>query len=109
LNQNFAQTISIRSADPDAIIEILEQWDRDQASAEVMGYMGVRLLADRDAPGEYMIMADFGIVDPDVSAVQEAAMNNDRAETQAAAAKLRAVVQGEPVFRNYDCIYQTEG
>ena len=53
-----------------------------------MGYMGTRLLADRESPVEYLIIADFGVVDPDVSAADEAARNNERPETQAWAARL---------------------
>ena len=47
-----------------------------------MGYMGTRLYADREDPGRFLIVADFGVVDPDVSAAEEAARNNDRPETQ---------------------------
>ena len=50
MNQNFCQTIAVRCADPTPIIELLERWDRDQASADIMGYMGTRLLADREHP-----------------------------------------------------------
>ena len=50
--------------------------------ADIMGYMGIRILADRETPGEYVIVADFGVVDPDVSAADEAARNNERPETQ---------------------------
>ena len=74
---------------PRQLIELLEQWDLDQAHADIMGYMGMHLLADRENPGHYLIVADFGVVDPDVSAADEAVRNNDRPETQATAARLR--------------------
>ena len=108
MNLNFSQTIIVRSSDPDAIVELLEQWDMQQASADIMGYMGTRLLADRENPGQYMIVADFGVVDPDVSAADEATRNNDRPETQAWVASFRAVVEGEPQYHNYDEIYRTD-
>ena len=44
-----------------------------------MGYMGTRVLADRENAGQYVIVADFGVVDPDVSAADEADRNNDAA------------------------------
>ncbi len=46
-----------------------------------MGFMRTRLLADRDEPGRYVIVADFGVVDPATSAAEGAARNNERPET----------------------------
>jgi hypothetical protein len=109
MNRNFTQVISVRCSEPDKLIEVLQQWDRDQSQADIMGYMGLRLLADRDHPGEYLIMADFGVVDPDVSAADEAARNNERPETQETARRLRAVLDEEPVYRHYDWLYRTDG
>jgi hypothetical protein len=109
MNRNFTQVISVRCSDPDRLIEVLQQWDRDQAQADIMGYMGLRLLADRDHPDEYLIMADFGVVDPDVSAADEAARNNERPETQETAMRLRALLDDEPVYRHYDWLYRTDG
>ena len=112
MSKYFTQTIAVHCSDPAKvaeIVEILEEWDRHQASADIMGYMGLRLLADREHQGEYMIMADFGIVDPDVSAADEAMRNNERPETQATAARLRALLDDEPMYRHYDCVYRTEG
>jgi hypothetical protein len=108
VNRNFTQTISVRCDDPSKIVELLEQWDLDQASTDIMGYMGIRVLADRDHPGEYLIVADFGVVDPDVSAADEADRNNARPETQATAARLAELVNGEPVYRHYDELYRTD-
>ena len=85
---NFIQTIAVRSDNPEVLGDLLREWDRNQASADIMGYMGIRLLADREDPGAYLIIADFGVVDPDVSAADEAARNNDRPETQATSAAM---------------------
>lgn len=108
MNRNFTQTIAIRCDDPAKIVELLEQWDLDQASTDIMGYMGVKLLADRESPGQYLIVADFGVVDPDVSASDEADRNNQRPETQATATRLQALVDGEPEYRHYDELYRTD-
>jgi hypothetical protein len=108
VNRNFCQAISVRCDDPAPVIELLEQWDLDQASTDIMGYMGVRLLADREEPGRYLIIADFGVVDPDVSAADEAKRNNDRPETQAWAARLRELVNGEPEYHHYDELHRTD-
>lgn len=107
-NVNFTQTISFRCEDPTPIIALLEQWDLDQASADIMGYMGIRLLADREDPGRYVIVADFGVVDPDVSAADEAARNNERPETQASSAAILEHVIGEPEYHDYDELYRTD-
>ncbi|MFA5883762.1 MAG: hypothetical protein WDA60_07920 [Acidimicrobiia bacterium] len=108
MNKNFSQTISFRVDDPAPIIALLEQWDIDQASCDIMGYMGIRLLADRENPGRYMIIADFGVVDPDVSAADEAARNNERPETQATSAKMIEHIIGEPEYHHYDELYRTD-
>jgi hypothetical protein len=108
VNQNFSQTITVRCDDPGAIVALLERWDADQATSDIMGYMGTRVLADREERGVYVIVADFGIVDPDVPAAEEAARNNERPETQAWAASLLEVIDGEPAYHHYDEIYRTD-
>jgi hypothetical protein len=108
VNLNFCQTIVVRSDDPASIVELLEQWDMQQADADIMGYMGTRVLADRENPGQYMIIADFGVVDPDVSAADEASRNNDRPETKEWAARLLTLVEGEPTYHHYDELYRTD-
>ena len=108
MNRNFSQTITVHCDDPAPLIEMLTEWDRQQATADIMGYMGTRLLADRDNPGQYVFIAGFGVVDPDVSAVEEAMRNNDRPETQRWAARLLAHVEGEPEYRHYDELYRTD-
>ncbi len=108
MSQNFRQTIAVRCTDPERLLEVLAQWDLEQATTDIMGYMGLRVLADRDQPGHYLIMADFGIVDPEVSAADEALRNNERPETQATAAKLRELLDDEPEYRHYDELYRTD-
>ena len=108
MNLNFSHMIFVRSDDPEALGDLLVQWDVQQASADIMGYMGARLLADRENPGQYIIVADFGIIDPEVSAADEATRNDDRPETKAWAARLRAAIEGEPRHHNYDEIYRTD-
>jgi hypothetical protein len=108
VNRNFSQTITVRCTDPEMLVGMLAQWDRDQATTDIMGYMGSRLLADRERPDQYVIIADFGVIDPDVSAADEAARNNDRPETQAWAARLLAAVDGTPKYNHYDELYRTD-
>ena len=64
VNQNFSQTIPVRFADPDRIIELLREWDLVQATGDLTGHMGTRVLADRAHPGQYVVIADFsGVCD----------------------------------------------
>jgi len=107
VSRNFSQTISVHCREPETLIEMIAEWDRHQAASEITGYMGTRVLADRDHPGDLLIIADFGVVDPDVSAADEAARNNDRAETRAFAAAAAELVDGEPEYRNFDELYRT--
>jgi hypothetical protein len=107
VNRNFSQAIVVFCDNPDVLIGMLADWDRQQAKADIMGYMGTRLLQDRENPRRYVISADFGVIDPDVSALEEAERNNLRPETQAWAARLREVVDGEPEYHNYDELYRT--
>lgn len=104
---NFTQIISVRSSNPEAIIELAAAWDANQADADVMGYVGSHVLADRDNPGQYLIVAEFAAVDTAVPAAEEAARNNERAETQLWLSKLLEVIDGEPGWGNYDELYRT--
>jgi hypothetical protein len=100
--------MTFRTDDPDEILEMAMEWDRNQAQSDIMGYIGMKVLADRDDPGRYMMVADFGVVDPEVSASEEAQRNNERPETQASAARLAAIVTGEIEWHHYDELYRTD-
>ena len=47
------------------------------------------------------------MVDPEVSAADEAARNNDRPETQEWVRRFREVIDGDPEYHDYDEIYRT--
>ena len=108
MNRNFSQTITVRCEDAAPILEMLADWDFNQATSDIMGYMGTRVLADREKLGQYVIIADFGVVDPNVSAADEAARNNERPETRSFAARLLEVIDGEPEYHHFDEIYRTD-
>ena len=108
MNRNFTQTISVRCKDREKLVELLAQWDLDQAQADIMGYMGSRVLADRENLGHYIIIADFGVIDPDASAADEAIRFNDRPETRGWAAHLLELVEGKPKYHHYDELYRTD-
>jgi hypothetical protein len=106
-NVNFTQTISFRCTDPDTLVELAETWDRLQAEGDVMGYMGSHILRDRDDPGHFVMIAEFGVIDPDVPAADEAMKNNEREETNLWARRLQEIVEGDIDWGHYDEIYRT--
>jgi len=53
------------------------------------------------------MIVDFGVVDPELSAAQEAFLNNERGETQGFADRFREVTLGEPEWHHYDELYRT--
>src|SRR4029450_14129396 len=92
----------------DDISRLSREWDEMQAEADVMGYIGSHVLRDRDNPGHYVIVAEFAVVDPNVSAVEEAMKNNDRPITQEGGRRMIALTGGvEPEWGNFDEIYRT--
>jgi hypothetical protein len=107
-NLNFSQMITVHCRELAKLIALIEEWDRNQADTDIMGYMGTRVLADREEEGRYIIIAEFGVVDPDVSAAEEAARNNERAETQAMAAAVSEVIDGAPQYHDFDEVYRTD-
>ena len=103
----FTQGIRVRCADPDELVRMLVRWDQAQASMDLMGYIGTRLLADRDEPGAYLILADFAEVDGDLTPAEEAERNNQREETARWADELRRLIGGEPEWSHFDEVYRT--
>jgi hypothetical protein len=98
----------MRCSDPARLVELARDWDIRQATSDITGYIGTGVLADRDDPGTYVIVADFGAIDPEVPAVDEAQRHNERPETQASAERLRALATGEIEFRHFDELYRTD-
>ena len=87
----FTQIMTVRGADEEAVLDLLEWWDAEQ-SGDAPGYEGARVLVDEQAD-EVLIEVDF-------ASEEEARRNDDRPETRAWADKLRALVQGEPEYRD---------
>lgn len=108
MSANFSQSCSVSCDDPDELVRMLKEWDARQAETDIMGYMGTRLLADRERLGHYVIIADFGVVDPSVTAAEEATRNNRRPETKEFAARLLEIVDGAPDYHHYDELYRTD-
>lgn len=98
---SYTQIIEIDGARHlEGLRELIAGWDADQRGV-APGYLGARLLADQDATDRYLLEVDF-------SSPEEAARNNDRQETVDWARQLRALVGGEPTYRNLEPVYTTE-
>ena len=108
MHRNFSQTVTFRSDHPNELVALAHEWDVYQADRDIEGYIGVRLLADRDDPCRYLMIADFGVIDPDVNAAQEAFMHNELDQTDAFAARFRAFTTGEGEWHHYDEMYSTQ-
>ena len=90
----FTQTMTVRAADGGALGELMSAWHEAEAGV-APGYLGNRLLADRDDPGRFLLVVDF-------SSADEAGRNNDRAETREWAGRLLELIDGEPEYGNFD-------
>jgi len=108
MEQRFTQTMTFHSDQPGALVALAQEWDTLQAGQDVMGYAGLRILADRDTPGRYVMVVNFAVVDPELTAAEEAFINNERAQTQEYADKFRAISKGEPEWHHYDELYSTQ-
>ena len=97
---SFTQIIEIDGVrDEQALRDHLARWDAEQAEA-APGYLGTRMLEEEGASGRYLVEVDF-------SSEDEAMRNNDREETAAWAEQLRALIDGEPNYRNLHRRYST--
>ena len=105
---NFSQMITVHCPDPSKLIELVEKWDVNHATTDIVGYMGTRILADRENADRYICIVEFGVIDPDVSAAEEAARNNDRPETKAMVAAVTEITDGPLEYHDFDEIYRTD-
>jgi quinol monooxygenase YgiN len=93
----FVQTIKFKTDNIDDFIKLSEEGPGDEARGEARAW----ILQDRDNPGTYMVSVEF-------PSYEEAMKNNDRPETQEFAAKMRALIGGDPEWGNYDLIREME-
>jgi hypothetical protein len=94
----LTQTVAVRAADGPALADLISAWHEAEAGV-APGYLGSRLFADRDGSGRFLVLVDF-------SSFEEAELNNDRPETQQWAGRLAELIDGEPVFGNYDEVHR---
>lgn len=103
----FTQVIRMKTSKIDDFLQLRREYDADRASAEVMGFLGARVLASREHPGEYLVIADFAEVDGNLTAEQEARRNDVRNEAEGWYARFLSLIDGKPEFNDYDELYRT--
>ena len=89
----FMQHIVFYADSDEAVLDLFSGGD----DSESPGLIGGRVLHSRDHPGRYIIEADF-------ESWEAAQANNDRAATQAWAARLEAIAQSKIKWENYGVI-----
>ena len=72
-----------------------------------MGFMGARILADRENPGRYVMVADSGSSTPNCRPRKRLSGRLGRAQTAGVRGTLRATTTGEPEWRHFDELYRT--
>jgi antibiotic biosynthesis monooxygenase (ABM) superfamily enzyme len=92
----FIQTIAFTSSQEDALRALGGDWD-SQNVGDAPGYLGSKILKDRDRENSYMVIAEF-------ETYEQAMENSARPETDAMAKQMAALVDGAPTFTNYDVI-----
>jgi quinol monooxygenase YgiN len=91
----FVQTIAYTSSQEDALRAMSEDWDSQNQDAQ--GFLGFKVLKDRDRENAYMVVAEF-------ESYELAMENSARPETDAFAKKMAELTDGPPAFGNYDVI-----
>jgi hypothetical protein len=95
----FVQIMEVETHNVGAVNDLVKRWHHDQGGI-APGYRATRVLADRERANTYLIEVEF-------SSEDDAARNNDRAETKQWAAALREVVDGEPRYIDLTESYST--
>jgi quinol monooxygenase YgiN len=91
----FVQTISFSSSRFDEMQKVMTEWEAAQPPNSTPGFVGTKVLRDRDNPNAFMVVAEFDSY--------EAAMeNSNKPETGAFAARMGELTDGQPSYGNYD-------
>jgi len=95
----FIQTVSFTTSRIDEVQQLAEQYDRDNPNAP--GFLGSKILRDRDRENAYLIIAEF-------ESYELAMENSNRPETDAFARKMGEMLDGPAEYGNYDLIAEQE-
>jgi hypothetical protein len=98
----FVQIIEYRTSKPEEVAALGEQFrkDREAAGGGAASVRGVTC-SDRDNPGRYFTIVEFG-------SYEEAMENSQRADTSEFAAKMMELCDGPPAYYNLDVVQTME-
>lgn len=91
----FVQIIEYRTSKPDEVRALTEQYRKDREADDDPTPTRAVSCADRDDPGRYFSIVEFG-------SYEEAMANSQRADTSEFAAKMRELCDGPTKFYNLD-------
>jgi hypothetical protein len=95
----FVQIIEFQTSKYDEVDKLMDEWMASSAGTrtpthEITG-------RDRDRPNTYLQIVEF-------PSYEEAMRNSDMPETTAFAARIGALCDGPPIFRNLDVVREEE-
>jgi hypothetical protein len=95
VSMKFMQVIEYRTSQFDEVNKLMDAWIAQTEGKRPVGqgFTG----RDRVEPGKYVAVIVF-------PSYEEAMRNNDLPETQAMAAKMASLCDGEPTFHNLDVV-----
>jgi Antibiotic biosynthesis monooxygenase. len=97
----FIQTISFSTSRMDEMQKLMATFADEgrQAGRSAPGFLGTKVLKDRDREDAYMVVAEF-------ESYELAMENSARPETGAFAKQMGEMSDGPPVFGNYDLVHE---
>jgi quinol monooxygenase YgiN len=93
----FIQTISFSSSRFDEMQKLMGEWEAAQPPGSSPGFVGTRVLRDRDNANGFMVIAEF-------ESYETAMENSNRPETGAFAKQMGELTDGQPTYGNYDVL-----
>ena len=92
----FVQTIAWKTSRPDEMKALADRFQTENPDPGP-GFVGLKMLKDRDQENGYLMIAEFENYDL-------AMQNSARPEVDAFSKEMMALADGPPVFGNYDVI-----
>jgi hypothetical protein len=98
----FVQIIEYRTAKPDDVAALTDEFRKGrEAAGDGASPTLAMTCADRDDPGRYFAIVQFG-------SYEEAMENSNRADTNDYAAKMMELCDGPPKYYNLDVVQSME-
>lgn len=97
----FIQTVSFSTSRMDEMQKLMDTFSNEmrQAGSSSPGFLGSKVVKDRDRENAYMVIAEF-------ESYELAMKNSARPETDAFAKQMAEMSDGPPTFGNYDLVHE---